>query len=50
MLFSIQDGDTPLHKASAVGHEVIVEMLLNAGANHSSVNKVSKSHYPSRYI
>ena len=35
------DGDTPLHKASANGHEAIVEVLLKAGADHSIKNIVS---------
>ena len=32
---SLQFGDTPLHKASANGHEAVVEVLLKAGADHS---------------
>ncbi len=41
-LVSLQcDGKTPLYEASANGHEVVVEMLLKAGADHSISNKVS---------
>ena len=35
---SLQDGDTPLHEASANVHEAIVEVLLKAGADHSIKN------------
>ena len=38
---SLQFGDTPLHKASANGHEAVVEVLLKAGADHSIKNSVS---------
>ena len=38
---SLQDGDTPLHKASGKGHKDIVEVLLKAGADHSIKNSVS---------
>ena len=38
---SLQDGDTPLHKASANGQEAVVEVLLKAGADHSKKNTVS---------
>ena len=38
---SLQRGDTPLHKASANGHKSIVEVLLKAGADHSTKNGVS---------
>lgn len=37
----IQAGDTPLHKASAAGHVGVVKVLLEAGANHSSLNNVN---------
>ena len=40
-LVSLQDGDTPLHEASAKGHEAVVEVLLKAGAYHSIKNSVS---------
>ena len=30
----------PLHKASSGGHEVVVDMLLKAGANPSAANQV----------
>ena len=35
---SLQDGDTPLHKASAKGHKAVVEVLLKAGADYSIKN------------
>ncbi len=38
---SLQKDDTPLHEASANGHEVVVEVLLKAGADHSILNIVS---------
>ena len=38
---SLQDGDTPLHKASANGHEAIVDVLLKASADHSITDNVS---------
>ena len=38
---SLQDGDTPLHKASANGHIAVVEVLLKAVADHSIENSVS---------
>ena len=40
-LVSLQDGDTPLHEASANSHEAVVEVLLKAGADHSIKNSVS---------
>ena len=41
-LVSLQyDGKTHLYEASASGHEVVVEMLLKAGADHSIGNRVS---------
>ena len=35
---SLQFGDTPLHIASAKGHEAVVEVLFKAGADHSIKN------------
>ena len=40
-LVLLQDGDTPLHIASANDHEVVVEVLLKGGAYHSNRNWVS---------
>ena len=43
LLFSfplIQFGDTPLLMASERGHKVIVELLLNSGADYSCTNEV----------
>ena len=39
-LVSLQDSDTPLHKASANGHKAVVEVLLKAGGDHSIRNWV----------
>ena len=36
----LQYNETPLHEASSCGHEVVVDMLLKAGANPSAVNQV----------
>ena len=38
--FLIQSGYTPLHMASRGGHEVIVELLLNSGADYSCTDEV----------
>ncbi len=44
---SLQDGNTPLHIASANGHEAVVEVLLKAVADHSITNSVSKEKFVS---
>ena len=38
---SLQYGNTSLHKASAISHKAVVEVLLKAGADHSIMNRVS---------
>ena len=38
---SLQYGNTPLHYASANGHEAVVEVLLKADADHSITGSVS---------
>ena len=41
-LVSLQYGETtPLHEASVNGHKAVVEVLLQAGADHSIQNIVS---------
>ena len=37
----LQDGDTPLHKASYSGHVAAVEVLLKNGAAINQTNHVS---------
>ena len=37
-----QNGNTPLHNASEEGHIDVVEILMNAGADHSIQNKVTE--------
>ena len=44
-LVSLQDGNTPLHIASADGHEAVVEVLLKAGTDHSISNNVRNVLY-----
>ena len=38
---SLQRDDTPLHYASANGHEAVVEVLLKAGTDYSKTGSVS---------
>ena len=38
---SLQGGVTPLHRASANGHNAVVEVLLKAGAVYSMKSSVS---------
>ena len=38
---SLQDGNTPLHIASASGHKAVVEVLVKADAAPSIKNSVS---------
>ena len=42
MTFVLQDGWSPLHKASINGHLEIVKTLIEAGAN---VNQATKVHH-----
>ena len=44
LLLLLQDNDTPLHIASSDGHDVVVDMLLKAGANPSAVGSVCIWH------
>lgn len=39
--FFNQDGNTPLHIAATMGHEKLIEMLLNAGSSTTVKNNVS---------
>ena len=40
-LVSLQYDDSPLHIASANGHEAVVKVFLKADADHSITNNVS---------
>ena len=40
-VFFCQDGNTPLHIAASMGHEKLIEMLLNAGSVTTVRNNVS---------
>ena len=40
IFYSGQDGLTPLHLASLIGHVSVVEMLIKAGANIEKKDKV----------
>ena len=41
ILFSLQYGDTALHKASRYGHPEVVKLLLQSDANVNVIDKVS---------
>lgn len=44
LLSDLQAGDTALHVAAALNHKKVVKLLLEAGADASVVNNVSRTH------
>lgn len=42
LLSNLQAGDTALHVAAALNHRKVVKLLLEAGADASVVNNVSR--------
>lgn len=42
LLSDLQAGDTALHVAAALNHKKVVKLLLEAGADASVVNNVSR--------
>ena len=43
LLSNLQAGDTALHVAAALNHRKVVKLLLEAGADASVVNNVSRT-------
>ncbi len=44
----LQDGSTALHVAAREGHDALIPLLLQAGADANATDKViSMSHFPS---
>lgn len=43
LLSDLQAGDTALHVAAALNHKKVVKLLLEAGADASVVNNVSRT-------